>query len=115
MRIRLAMVLVALTVAASASAASYYCDSHVQGLTTERGGLVIISSFAGSTALQLCSMHVAINGVSTDECKTVYATLLAAQLAGRQIRLWFNDSLTCATQPAWANATGWYHGPVLLD
>lgn len=41
--------------------------------------------------------------------------LLTAQTSGKQIELWFNDSLTCTTHPAWAWLSGWYWGPRLHD
>jgi hypothetical protein len=98
-----------------AQAVPYYCDSFVEGVLTQRGGNVLIMRFAGANWLQLCSIAVATNGVSTDQCKVVYTTLLAAQLAGQRARLWFDDGLTCATQPSWQNATGWYFGPMVLE
>jgi hypothetical protein len=107
--------LIVVSLSGTAQAAQYYCDSHVSGTTSQRGGDVLINQFAGSGWLTLCSMASAQNGVPPDQCKSVYSTLLAAELAGKRVRLWFNDNLTCSTQPAWTYATGWYFGPMLLD
>ena len=96
-------------------AASYSCVSPVTNVSQARGGTLLIQSFGGSNWIYLCSMSSTQNGVSADECKTVFAALLAAQLAGKQVRLWFNDGLSCSTQAAWTYATGWYFGPDVLD
>lgn len=107
--------LLALLTIGSAHAAQYYCDAYATGITTQRGGDVIINSFAGSGWVNLCSMASDQNGITASQCKSVYSALLAAQLSGKRVRLWFDDSLSCSTQPAWSYATGWYFGPMVLD
>lgn len=99
---------------AQANAAVYVCDGYVQGLTTQRGGVVVLDSFAGSSWIYLCSMTSDANGITASACKNVYATLLTAQASGQRIRLWFDDNLTCATQVPWVYATSWYFGPQML-
>jgi hypothetical protein len=103
MRLRVAFnsLFVSALLAGPASAAQYSCDSYVSGVTTQRGG-VDHPLFHG----QRCERY--------HQCKSVYATLLAAQVAGKRVRLWFDDTLTCSTQPSWAYATGWCYGPELL-
>jgi hypothetical protein len=83
-------------------------------VTTARGAEVVIQSFAGSSWIVLCSTASTENGITADQCKTVYATLLSAQLTHQQVQLWFSDALTCATQPAWGLSTGWYYGPEIV-
>jgi len=55
-------------------------------------------------ALNLCQIGVPSsgNGWTSESCKAAYAKLLAAQLSGQSVTIWFNaDGFTCATQPTW--------------
>lgn len=103
--------LVAMT-SLSAYAAPYTCSGQVE-VATGRGIELYLKTFAGSNWVALCSMAQTTNGVTADSCKNTYAMLLGAQLADRQVRIWFDDQLTCSTQQSWAFAA-WYFGPELL-
>lgn len=112
--VRILAVCAAIVAPTTARAAQYSCLDYVV-VSSGRGASIMVSSYAGSTYVYLCSMASTANGVTAEECKRVYATLLAAQLAGKRVRMWFDDALTCSTQPYWAFATGWYWGPEVLD
>jgi hypothetical protein len=101
----------------SANARAYNCVDYVGHVSTNRGNEVLMESFAGSSWIMLCSLTSTVNSVTPENCKAVFAQLLAAQLAGKKVRLWFNDNdgRTCSTQPSWTYATGWYFGPDVLD
>jgi hypothetical protein len=101
--------------AAKAEAIVYSCEGYVGNVTTARGGDLLMETFAGSSWMVLCNMTATVNGMSPEQCRTVYSQLLAAQLAGRKVRLWFNDNLTCSTQVAWNPASGWYFGPMIVE
>ena len=109
----LAVVLVMLST--HAAAAQYACESYVGNVSTNRGEKLLIGSFAGSSWLMLCNLTTTVNGVTAEQCKTVFAQLLAAQLANKKVRLSFDDALTCSTQPSWTYATGWFWGPDILE
>jgi hypothetical protein len=98
-----------------AQAAVYSCEGSVGNVTTARGGDLLLETFAGSSWMILCNLTTTLNGMTPDQCKTVYSQLLAAQLAGKKVRLWFNDNLTCSTQGGWQVASGWYFGPTVMD
>ncbi len=106
-----------LACAASVSAfANYYCDGPVYGLSLGPGGIVTAESVAGINWPYVCGVDsVRQINTSTDACKAIYATLLSAQVSGKRVRFWFDDSLTCNTHPSWANLDGWYFGPALID
>lgn len=94
--------------------ANYECTGPVRGLTITPTGEVVAESIAGPiTWPVLCSIETTENNVPLDTCKAIYATLLAAQLSGQPVTLWFNDNLTCSTHPTWALLTGWYYGPAV--
>lgn len=94
--------------------ASYWCAGNVLNLSIQPTGMVALSmSGAGvsMTSVILCQVGATFNGVTSDACKAIHAQLLAASIAGRQVRLYFGDTLTCATHNSWSALTGWYYGP----
>lgn len=94
--------------------ASYTCTGPVQGVEIAPDGQVNAQTLAGTINwTYLCSVETTENNVAPDACKAIYATLLAAQLSGQPVTLWFNDSLTCTTHPTWTWLTGWYFGPAV--
>jgi hypothetical protein len=105
-----------LAASTAASAATYTCTGPVVGLAIGPSGIITAESIAGIQWPYIC--YVKSDGAlnTTGEiCKSIYAMLLATQTSGKSVRLWFNDDLSCSTHPAWANLTGWYFGPVMLD
>ena len=99
------------------SAWAYQCESYLTGVSTARGDTVYLQTFAGSNWIALCNLMAPANGVPIEQCKVVFAQLLGAHLAGKRVRLWFNDNdgKTCSTQTSWQYATGWYFGPDVID
>jgi hypothetical protein len=51
--------------------------------------------------------------VTPEECKSMLAVLLVAQVSRQSVEVDFSDSLTCTSHPSWAWLAGWYFGPVL--
>lgn len=98
--------------------ATYVCKGEVKGLAIDpKNGAVLAETIATLTWPKLCSVKQDMNGVSVDVCKTIYSTLLSAQLTGKSVMLWFDDEKDCslASHPAWQELTGWYFGPMLTD
>jgi hypothetical protein len=58
---------------------------------------------------------IALNGVTSEACKAIHAQLLAAAVAGRQVRMYFSDSLSCSSHKPWSMLTGWYYGPEFVQ
>lgn len=100
---------------ASAAQANYACVGTVIVSTSRGETLVAEFSYSPNASTYLCKLTEPVHGISPDQCKSVYAMLMAAQLSGRNVQMWYNDNLTCSTQPSWTWTTGWYHGPQLLD
>lgn len=99
----------------SAAQANYSCIGTVIVSTVRGETLAAEFSYSPTSTTYLCVLTASANGISADQCKNVYAMLMAAQLSGRAVHMWYNDGLTCGTQPTWAYTTGWYHGPRLLE
>lgn len=86
--------------------ANYECSGTVTYLGFDGGGgTVVVSGPGGLPAIYLCSMTADGNGFTVTTCKAAYAMLLAAKLSGQTADIFFNDTLTCTTQPAWNPAT----------
>lgn len=71
--------------------ASYTCSGPVTGVTLGTDGSVAAASAGGLTWPIFCRIGDTANGISPDVCKAIYAGLLAAQLNGKNVLLWFND------------------------
>lgn len=106
------LLLASLLLATPAMAATYSCFGTVTGLSITPGGVVVVSGFGGLIDGDLCQLGAtAPNGYTADACKAAYAQLLVALNAGTQLRMDFNDNLTCTTQPSWGWLMGLYFGP----
>lgn len=100
----------------TAASANYTCEGPVVGLALGPTGIVTVQSIAGIQWPYLCQLRADVQfNTPPDTCKAIYSLLLAAQTSGKNVRLWFDDNLTCSTHPSWANLTGWYFGPELLE
>lgn len=99
----LCVVMLLLMAALSSAAQSIYsCTGSVTSIAVANDGTVEIVSFSALPAgFYLCQIGVASsgNGWTNESCKAAYATLMAARLSGQQVTIWFNDTLTCSTQP----------------
>lgn len=104
-----------LALASTDASANYFCTGTVDAVGVNPDGTVYLSSSgAGFSYVSLCMIGTTYNGVSSDTCKSILATLLAAKASGLQTQWAFNDSLSCTTHTAWAPLTGWYYGPIAL-
>jgi len=100
-----AVVLLSMTVVAVPASANYECSGTVTYLGHDGGGTVTVAGPGGLPAIYLCTLGVSANGWTADACKSAYATLLAAKVSGQVANIFFNDNLTCTTQPAWNGST----------
>lgn len=107
-------VLLIVLVANIPAMAYYTCTGPVTGLSISNGGVVTVSGFNGIVDGEICQIGASANGISSDTCKAMYARLLIAETTGKSLTMYFNDSLTCSTQPSWQYLTGMYFGPGTL-
>lgn len=117
---KLKEVFIGLTLAAAStsSLANYVCTGAVSGVGIDpKSGAVLVERIGTLEWPRLCSVETETNGTSVEACKVIYSTLLTAQTAKKNVRLWFNDDKDCTKQShtPWENLTGWYFGPVLTD
>ena len=111
----LSLLLVMLVANVPATVANYSCFGAVSGVSISNGGVVTVSGFGGIQYGYICQIGAsAPNGISSDTCKAIYARLLVAEVTGQQLRVYFNDTLSCTTQPTWGWLTGLYFGPGTL-
>lgn len=108
---------VAAVLAASAPAAwaNYSCNGAVGYLGIDQSGVVVVA-LANSTPIhKICSVTTQGSWFfSPPACKSVYATLMAAKLAGKSMTIYYNENgYTCGTIPAWADlpTTYFIEGP----
>ena len=95
---------------------AYDCQGGVGEVALNPDGVLTVwSSGGGLNWAYVCNVNVASNGVAPDTCKSIYAMLLSAQIAGKQVRWSYSDSLSCSTRPSWTWHTGWYYGPVIIN
>lgn len=104
-----AVLLVAAVMAIPAHA-NYICSGTISYLGMANDGNVVLAGPGGiPTAVLLCNLNNSTsNGFSPAACKAAYATLLANRLSGQPVSIYFNDSLTCSTQPTWSNPVSAY-------
>lgn len=111
-----------LGLAGSGVSSAYPCTGTLDWVAMNPSGTVTVSSqSSGLAVFYVCQMDGTMNGVSTDTCKSMLATLLTALATGTQVTWNFNDSLTCnrATFNSgnWyalsASPSSWYFGPMI--
>ena len=110
----LAAVLSTLSVTSAVADSTYYCVGSVKSLMISPSGIVT-ATVGTITSAYFCQIGATVNGVTSDACKAIHAQLLAATVSNRQVRMYFNDSLSCTTHPAWSTLTGWYAGPEFVQ
>lgn len=96
--------------------ASYTCEGQVQGLSIDpKSGAVLAEKVGPLVWPKLCSITHTANNVSPESCKVIYSSLLSAQMANKEVKLWFNDGKDCSrdSHVPWQNLTGWYFGPMI--
>lgn len=112
MKIVKSVLLVFSVTLSSITFASYTCSGPVVGVALEPStGRLFAQSIAGISWPMLCGVDQMMNGVPVEVCKGIYSMLLSAQVAGKEVTLWFNDSGDCQSHPGWVDLTGWYFGP----
>jgi hypothetical protein len=112
---RLAAALVAMSLATPAWA-DYVCQGTIGRVALNAAGiLTVTSTAAGFNSGYICQIGATRNGVGPEQCKAIYTLLLVARSTGQQVHWHSNDALMCSTHPSWANLTGWYYGPLLMD
>lgn len=107
-----------LSVVSTCLSAAYTCSGPVSGLATSPNGDVFAESLAGLSWPHLCNLTAVVNGIPVPTCEAIYSMLLTAQVSKKEVILWFNDEATggsCQSHTPWAELTGWYFGPQLLD
>lgn len=72
-------------------------------------GTVTLGLSSGPSYTYLCAINDYLNNVQAVVCRTMYASLAAAKLAGKRVMIRFNDYSTCASVPNWdwAGSVGW--------
>lgn len=100
-----------LTLWCSTSRADVDCTGTVTRLSLylDSIGIVTPSLSSGPSDIYLCGVDQPINGVSPTVCRSMYAALTAAKVAGRSVQIRFYDHNSCAAIPAWAapGTLGW--------
>lgn len=79
---------------------TYSCTGTVTSVAVSwsYGGAVFVTGPGGLSSAGMCALNGSAGNFTADGCKAIYATLLAAKLAGQTVTIWFNDSLGCSTQ-----------------
>jgi hypothetical protein len=96
--------------------ATYVCQGTIDSVALNASGvLTVTSTGAGFNSGYICQIGATRNGVGPEQCKAIYTLLLVARSTGQQVQWYYNDALTCSTHPSWADLTGWYYGPLLMD
>ena len=105
------------------SSIAYTCVGPVSGVTTGPTGVVAVKSLGGlenRPALMdqsFCNLNATQNGVEPNACKAIYATLLSAQLTGKNVRIQFvdisNEDCSSTSHPAWTFLKNWNWGPTI--
>jgi hypothetical protein len=88
------------------------CQGYVSSLSLDLNGwgLVTLSLSNGPNYVYLCNTEGSIrNSVPLGVCRTMYATLMAAKLSGKQMLIRFYDHASCGAIPSWTDAgtLGW--------
>jgi hypothetical protein len=103
--------------AATESYGAVDCTGTITNLSLQMdgGGIVTLGLSSGPSYSYICSTVADYNGVPAGLCRTMYATLVAAKLAGKRVMFRFYSHATCAAVPNWAapGQLGW--NQLLLD
>ncbi len=92
-----------LLVFSSFTHASFVCTGKIErlGLSPSNGDVHI--QIQPSTGIfRICNFDSATGGISTDSCKSMYSTLLAARVSEKNVSFHFTESVgTCASLGSW--------------
>ena len=113
--VKIAAIACGLACTSMGASAGYSCSGTVGGISlAENSGEVLIADIGGTQLknTRYCSILTETNSVNVTACKTFYASMLAAMTSDRVVEIWINNSLTCTTNPEWANVTGFYYSVI---
>jgi len=103
------VMLLSIALIATPAHANYSCQGPVTFLGVNQSAGVVVGGPGGLPDVYLCRFDTSSsNGWSPDDCKAAYAILLSAKLSGQAATVFFSDTLTCSTQPAWGNYVSAY-------
>lgn len=104
-------VLLALTaaplIAYTAHAAPLYCVGSVSQVTSRNNGELLFKAGYRGDFLAVCNLQTAWNGITPEQCKHWYATLLAAQLTQTPTSIYYPNTENysgCNALPTYAAA-----------
>lgn len=87
--------------ASAQSATPQWCQGRItHALVNKDGALQVIPEFRGDW-LQLCSITIVQNTISTDACKSWQATVLTAVATNLSVTIHFADAPECVSIPAY--------------
>lgn len=88
-------------------------NQYVKAVSISGSGDIIVSLSGLGESLGLCNVERDAYGLGRETCKTLFASLSSAMLAGKKVTVWLSDTAgTCASKPAWSNLTttyGFFH------
>jgi len=101
----------ALSLGSAPAQAAIWCDGKLDNVALDSGGGVLISIAGTAPIHTIC--NTATQGAFQTQapvCKSMYATLLAARMSDRQVRVYYNDpALTSCSQIAnWSVQPSFY-------
>jgi hypothetical protein len=92
------------TLAHPAAAQTQWCEGSANRIFADIEGKVFILASYRNDWTMICSLTSGWKGVSTETCKTWYATALSAVLSGKQVTLMYWDVPSCSTIPSYTDA-----------
>lgn len=86
--------------------ATYSCTGPVTYLGIDGGGDVTLALSGATPIHKICNLNSQGGFVefSVASCKVAYAAALTAHATGKTLTVFYDDNLTCATQPYWGEA-----------
>lgn len=96
---------------------AYTCAGKVKGVSMSPTGTLMAESIGPLVWPKLCNVSSQQRGIAPETCQNIYSLLLTAQTTNKSVMFWFNDGKDCSvdSHTPWADLTGWYFGPKLMD
>ena len=92
-----------LVVMSTVGNASEVCTGKIERLgISPTNGDVHIQIQPSTGMFQICNVDEAWGRLSTETCKTMYSTFLAARMSGMEVSLMFPDGFSCSSLGSWA-------------
>lgn len=101
----------------SARSLAYTCSGEVKGVSLSPTGTLMAESIGPLVWPKLCNVSSPQRGISPETCQNIYSLLLTAQTTNKSVMFWFNDDKDCSvdSHTPWADLSGWYFGPKLMN